>query len=71
MGLLPILSYLCCAGGMISCFYDVAWRTQKGDISGLLDIYPDITGGFLLVLGAVTVFNLLALVVKGRGKVYL
>lgn len=70
VGLLPILSYLCCAAGMIDCFYDVARRAQAGDIGGLLDIYPNITGGFILVLGAVTVFNVLALAVKGRGKLY-
>ena len=36
LGLLPILSYLCCAVGMMTCFYDVARRAQSGDISGLL-----------------------------------
>lgn len=70
LGLLPILSYLCCAVGMMTCFYDVARRAQSGDISGLLDIYPDITGGFVLVLGAVTVFHLLALLVRGKGELH-
>ena len=70
LGLLPILSYLCCAVGMMTCFYDVARRAQSGDISGLLDIYPDITANFVLVLGAVTVFHLLALLVRGKGTLY-
>ena len=70
LGILPILSYLCIAGGMMTCFCDVARRAQTGDISGLLDIYPDITGSFVLVLGAVTVFHLLALLVRGKGELH-
>lgn len=65
-GLLPILSYLCCAAAMISSYYDVAWRAEKGDISGLLDIYPAISNGFILVLGVVTLLNIGALLLSKR-----
>lgn len=67
-GLLPILSYLCCAAAMISSYYDVAWRAEKGDISGLLDIYPGIGNGFLMLVGVVTVLHVIALLMKGRGN---
>ena len=69
-GLLPILSYVSFGAAVLSAFYDVAPRAEAGDSSGLLDIYPAIVSNYVLVLAVVTVFNVLALAVKGRGKVY-
>ena len=70
-GIFPILSYLCPLPFLFHCFYDVADRAASGDISGLLDIYPAITGNFLLIFGAVTLFNVAALLLKGNGRVHL
>ena len=66
--ILPILSYLCPLPFTFHCFYDVADRVQAGDISGLLDIYPAITNGFILLYGTITVFNLAALLLKGKRR---
>ena len=70
-GIFPILSYLCPLPFLFSCFYDVADRAECGDISGLLDIYPAITNGFLLLFGVITVCNVAALLLKGKGCVHL
>ena len=67
-GILPILSYVCCLPFTMSCFYDVARRAEIGDIGGLLDIYPDIVNCFLLLFGAVTVLNVVALFLNGKGE---
>jgi len=66
-GIFPILSYVCCLPFTLSCFYDVAWRAETGDIGGLLDIYPGIVNGFILLFGVITIFNVAALFLKGKG----
>lgn len=66
--LLPVLSYVCCLPFTLSCFYDVERRVVTGDISGLLDIYPDIVNGFILLFGVITVFNVAAIFLKGKGR---
>ena len=66
-GIFPILSYVCCLPFTLSCFYDVARRAETGDIGGLLDIYPDIVNGFILLFGVITIFNVAALFLKGKG----
>ena len=68
-GIFPILSYVCPVPFLTSCFYDMAHRVEVGDISGLLDIYPGITGGFLFLFGVVTVLNVAALFLNGKGEV--
>ena len=70
-GIFPILSYLCPLPFLMDCFHDVARRAEAGDISGLLDIYPGIGNGFVLLFGVVTVLNVAALLLKGKGRVHL
>ena len=70
-GIFAILSYLCPLPFLFSFFYDVAERTQTGDIAGLLDIYPGVARGFILLFAVITVFNLIALLLKGNGRVNL
>lgn len=70
-GVLTILSYLCPLPFLLLCFYDVAHRAEVGDISGLLDIYPGIARGFILLFAVITVLNVAALLLKGKGRVHL
>ena len=70
-GVFTILSYLCPLPFLLSFFCDVADRTQKGDIAGLLDVYPGVARGFILLFAVITVFNLIALLLKGRGRLHL
>ena len=70
-GIFTILSYLCPLPFLLSFFYDVAGRAERGDISGLLDVYPGAARGFMLIFAVVTVFNLIALLLKGKGRIYL
>lgn len=70
-GIFPILSYLCLLPFLLDCFYDVARRAEVGDISGLLDIYPGIARGFILLFAVITVLNVVALLLKGKGRVHL
>ena len=70
-GIFAILSYLCPLPFLFSFYYDVADRVQSGDISGLLDIYPGVARGFMLLFAVVTAFNLIALLLKGRGRLHL
>ena len=66
-----ILSYLCPLPFLLSFFYDVATRAQSGDIAGLLDVYPGVARGFILLYAVVTAFNLIALLLNGKGRVHL
>ena len=68
--LLPMASYLCLVPFVINTYHDVAWRAEKGDIGGLLDIYPAIGNGFLALVIAVTVLHGAALLLKGKGNPY-
>ncbi len=70
-GIFGILSYLCPLPFLLSFFYDVADRAQKRDISGLLDIYPGVAKGFILLFGIITAFNLIALLMKGKSRLHL
>lgn len=70
-GIFTILSYLCPLPFLLDCFYDVACRAEVGDISGLLDIYPGIAKGFILLFAVITVLNVAALLLKGKGRVHL
>ena len=70
-GIFTILSYLCPLPFLLNFFYDVAEKTQKGDIAGLLDVYPGVARGFILLYAVVTAFNLIALLLNGKGRVHL
>ena len=67
-GIFPILSYVCPIPFMVDCFYDVAGRAEIGDIEVLLDVYPGIANGFLLLFGVITVMNVIALFLTGKGR---
>lgn len=58
---LPMASYLCLVPFVMNTFHDVARRAQTGDIGGLLDIYPGIGNGFLMLVGVITVLHGIAL----------
>ena len=70
-GIFTILSYLCPLPFLFSFFYDVANRAQSGDIAGLLDIYPGVARGFMLLYAVITAFSLIALLLKGKGRLHL
>jgi len=68
--LFPVVSYLCCVPFVINCFHDVSRRVEAGDISGLVDIYPGIGNGYLMLIGVITVLHVIALLLKGKGELH-
>ena len=63
---LVVLSYVCYSLAILYSLYDMITRVNSNDIAGILDIYPIMIIGYLIVI--VTVLNLYA-VLKRRNTI--